>query len=94
MCGFVGIATCQGRPLPVSDDDVRRARDRLVHRGPDDAGFWSDRGVAIGHRRLCILDPSPLGHQPWVTGRGVLAYNGELYNDADLRQRLDGPWRS
>ncbi len=64
----------------------------LGHRGPDDAGVWVDAaaGIGIGHRRLSVLDPSPVGHQPMVSscGRYVLSYNGELYNHLDLHSQL------
>jgi asparagine synthase (glutamine-hydrolysing) len=65
-------------------------RDRITHRGPDDAGLWENRRACIGHRRLSIIDPGSGGHQPMVSadGRYVLAYNGELYNDHDLRAEL------
>ncbi|HEY0164325.1 MAG TPA: hypothetical protein VGB39_03010, partial [Sphingomicrobium sp.] len=55
---------------------------RIAHRGPDDSGVWIDQeaGVGLGHRRLSIVDLSPLGHQPMVSndGRWVLNYNGEI----------------
>lgn len=66
--------------------------DRIRHRGPDDHGAWCDEqaGYAVAHRRLAILDLSPAGHQPMhsADGRWVLAYNGEIYNHLELRQRL------
>lgn len=64
----------------------------LHHRGPDDGGTYVDaaRGVALGHRRLSILDLSPAGHQPMAShdGRLVLVYNGEVYNHLHLREDL------
>lgn len=67
--------------------------DVLVHRGPDDVGVWTNgKGqVVLGHRRLAILDVSPAGHQPMVSGCGryVLCYNGEVYNYAALRSELE-----
>ena len=64
----------------------------LFYRGPDDRGVWSDleAGIALGHRRLSILDLSPAGHQPMPssTGRFVISYNGEIYNCERLRQEL------
>ena len=64
----------------------------LRHRGPDDHGTWADPDgrCALGHRRLSVVDLSPLGHQPMLSGDGrwVLAYNGEIYNFRSLRQQL------
>ncbi|OSM05311.1 putative asparagine synthase [Magnetofaba australis IT-1] len=72
---------------------IARMRDALIERGPDDAGAWVDAeaGVALGHRRLSILDLSPLGHQPMRSACGdwVLAYNGEIYNHLELRAELE-----
>lgn len=65
----------------------------LAHRGPDDAGVWVDdvTGVALAHRRLAILDLSAAGHQPMASacGRFVIAFNGEIYNHAELRSELE-----
>jgi asparagine synthase (glutamine-hydrolysing) len=77
--------------------------DALAHRGPDDAGVWSDpvAGLALVHRRLAILDLTTAGHQPMTSasGRFVLAFNGEIYNHLHLRRQLESrnqlrrPWR-
>jgi len=65
---------------------------QLTHRGPDDSGSWADpkAGVALGHRRLSIIDLSAAGHQPMVSasGRYILAFNGEIYNHLKLRSAL------
>jgi asparagine synthase (glutamine-hydrolysing) len=65
----------------------------LQHRGPDDFGAWVDAasGIALGHRRLSILDLSPLGHQPMLSasGRYALSFNGEIYNFRALRGKLE-----
>jgi asparagine synthase (glutamine-hydrolysing) len=72
---------------------IRRANDTLAHRGPDGADIWCDEtaGVALGHRRLAIIDLSPLGAQPMhsADGRYVVTYNGEIYNYPDLRAELE-----
>jgi len=78
-----------------------RMTDTLVHRGPDDQGAWVDAqaGIALGHRRLSIIDLSPAGHQPmWSHDRRFcIVFNGEIYNFGSLRTALEkegaGPWR-
>jgi len=89
MCGIAGIIGSR-----ASVDTVNIMAERLRHRGPDGAGVWSAPGVVLGHRRLAILDLSPGGQQPMVLGPHVLTYNGEIYNHAQLRAGLPGPWRS
>jgi asparagine synthase (glutamine-hydrolysing) len=93
MCGIAGII---GRLDEPNRAALRRMNDAIVHRGPDAEGTWISPpdargwGALLAHRRLAILDLSPLGIQPMVdpvTGH-VLTYNGEIYNYADLRQRL------
>lgn len=90
MCGIAGFFTC--RKLDWHDC-LRRMIRPLEHRGPDDQGEWIDpmAGVALGHRRLSILDLSEQGHQPMVSasGRYVIVYNGEVYNSADLVSELE-----
>lgn len=94
MCGFVGFLS---KSIGTQGDDamdiLRSMADRIVHRGPDDAGYWvsKETGVALGHRRLAIVDLSPAGHQPMLSssGRYVIAFNGEIYNHQDLRRDLE-----
>ena len=99
MCGFCGVVEPGAAAEPALRQALERMNQPLLHRGPDDGGFWLDAaaGVGLGHRRLAILDLSPLGHQPMVSpdGRYVLAYNGEVYNYQALRRALgdDYPWR-
>ena len=93
MCGVVGFLT-RGRgteePMALV---ARKMADALIHRGPDDAGVWVDEaaGIALGHRRLSILDLSAAGHQPMrsVSGRYVIALNGEIYNHLEIREDLN-----
>jgi asparagine synthase (glutamine-hydrolysing) len=92
MCGIAGLFD------PKADDlegICARMIDRLAHRGPDDRGVWSDAesGIALGHRRLSIIDLSPAGHQPMASsaGRYVVSYNGEIFNWNELREELPPP---
>jgi asparagine synthase (glutamine-hydrolysing) len=70
---------------------LKKMTDAIAHRGPDGEGHWVNGSVAIGHRRLSIIDLSPAGHQPMITpdGRHVLSYNGEIYNFKELRVQLE-----
>ena len=89
MCGIAGIIGEAARE-PATLANMTRA---ISHRGPDDEGWWTDRecGVALGSRRLAIVDLSPHGHQPMESadGRLVLVFNGEIYNHAELRGELE-----
>lgn len=92
MCGFNGLfgGDIVGDAL---QSHLVRMRDVMTHRGPDDAGVWTATALPVGlaHRRLSILDTSPLGHQPMVShcGRYTIAFNGEIYNFADMRSALE-----
>ena len=100
MCGLVGIFGDGARDQAL----IRAMTDTIVHRGPDDEGYWVDEGagIAFGHRRLSIVDLSPHGRQPMVSadGRWVLTFNGEIYNHSTIRSELEsagavsqGGWR-
>ena len=89
MCGIAGIVGA-GDWLGT----VEAMTETLRHRGPDGGGTWSVPGVALGHRRLAIVDLSPAGHQPMHFGDCTIVYNGEIYNFRELRRELDGPFHS
>lgn len=91
MCGLAGfIASVQSKD--GNRDAIQRMSSTLVHRGPDDSGFWIDEKaiVALAHRRLAIQDITSLGHQPMMSesGRYVIVYNGEIYNFRVLQIEL------
>lgn len=92
MCGILGAISVDQRALRFDDGAFSRALDTLAHRGPDDAGTWwsDDRRVALGHRRLSIIDLSSAGHQPMSNEDGTvwIVFNGEVYNFPELRQEL------
>ncbi|WP_308916550.1 asparagine synthase (glutamine-hydrolyzing) [Jannaschia sp. LMIT008] len=89
MCGLVGY-WAPGEAF--SDRLIDGMAERIAHRGPDSSGRWHDRkaGLALGHRRLAIVDLSTAGHQPMTSpsGRYVISYNGEIYNFAEIRDEL------
>jgi asparagine synthase (glutamine-hydrolysing) len=89
MSGIAGCLALAEGTRPDADWVVRAAR-RIAHRGPDDEGIFSDAGVALGARRLAVIDPSAAGHQPMrsANGRFWMVFNGEIYNHAELAQRL------
>lgn len=89
MCGVAGFINFNQEPAsPVL---LKKMTDSIAHRGPDGEGQWIDGAVAIGHRRLSIIDLSPAGHQPMQTvdGRFILSYNGEVYNFKQIRAELE-----
>ncbi len=98
MCGIAGFVDPSMRH---AGQIVKRMAEAISHRGPDDEGQWCDpgSGLALGHRRLSILDLSAAGHQPMhsSSGRYVMVYNGEIYNHREIRdeieQRATVSWR-
>jgi len=97
MCGIAGFLTVGGEAGTL--EAIGRAMvATLNHRGPDDRGLWCDpdSGIVLTQARLSIVDLSPAGHQPMVSHGGgfVIVFNGEIYNHADLRERIGHrPWR-
>lgn len=92
MCGITG--GWASSDFTILRTALPRMTDAINHRGPDDSGSWMDAhaGIALGHRRLSIIDLSAAGHQPMAsTGRRfVMAFNGEIYNHLELRGELEG----
>ena len=94
MCGILGWI----RPGPIDRPLFEAALDRMSHRGPDDRGSWyapvdgNGGELALGHRRLSILDLSPRGHQPMTShdNQRTMTYNGEVFNFHDVRRELEG----
>ena len=89
MCGIVG---CLALALEAEPDSswVATATERISHRGPDDEGFYTDNDVALGYKRLAIIDLSQAGHQPMrsADGRYWMVFNGEIYNYVELGREL------
>ena len=88
MCGITGIL--HFNKLPDAPQRVVRMTNAIAHRGPDAEGFYGDPCIALGHRRLSILDLSGAANQPFIdtTGNYVMVFNGEIYNYLELKQRL------
>lgn len=88
MCGIAGIYHL-ATPKPIDPLRVERMCDAIAHRGPDGFGVWTAPGVALGHRRLSIIDiagsPQPMASSD---GRAMLVFNGEIYNFRELRAQL------
>lgn len=92
MCGIVSLFAYHESAPPIDRDEALRIRDRMITRGPDGAGEWysEDKRVALGHRRLSIIDLSETGAQPMQSRDNslVIVFNGEIYNYRELRARL------
>ena len=89
MCGICGKLNFD-RDASVSPSLIRRMADTIHHRGPDDGGVHIAPGIGLAHRRLSIIDLSPLGHQPLFNEDGTVCvtFNGEIYNFPELVDRL------
>ena len=88
MCGIAGIVNFKENQ--VSEDRLRSASDLMRQRGPDYEGIWVENNCGLAHRRLSIIDLSPLGNQPMISAdrRYVIAFNGEIYNFIELKNTL------
>jgi len=97
MCGIAGLWQFAGAPYNALEAQTRAMTDAIIYRGPDGDGHWVDAeiGLALGHRRLAIVDLTPTGAQPMASadGRVVITYNGELYNTAEMAAELAMPLR-
>ena len=97
MCGIAGLWRFDGGSEQELAATARAMTAAIAHRGPDGDGHWLDvgAGVALGHRRLAIIDLSSTGYQPMhsADGRFVITYNGELYNRAEMAAELGVNWR-
>ena len=87
MCGICGVHGPSVEDLQLT---VGRMTQTLAHRGPDGEGIFIGEGVALGHRRLSIIDLSSTGAQPMTLGATTVVYNGESYNFLTLRAELQG----
>ncbi len=92
MCGIIGFLGGDFTNDQLSNAILEEMSDQIVKRGPDSAGIWLDSStkIALGHRRLAIVDLSPAGYQPMTSGsnRYVMTYNGEIYNSDEIRNEL------
>jgi asparagine synthase (glutamine-hydrolysing) len=94
MCGIAGVVGRNERRDPGRATE--RMIDVLAHRGPDDAGVWTEGSVGLGSRRLAVLDLTAAGHQPMTSAddRFVLVFNGEIYNYLEPRGELGGEFHT
>jgi asparagine synthase (glutamine-hydrolysing) len=92
MCGFAGFVGYSDFCTDKVESVASNMGDAIFHRGPDDFGNWRDDNAELMliHRRLSILDLSVAGHQPMISssGRFIIAFNGEIYNHLDLRDKV------
>src|SRR3972149_11847722 len=88
MCGITGIINLDKKS--VDKKVLTEMTRKLIHRGPDDEGFFVEKNIGLGHRRLSIIDLSPAGHQPMFYDNKnlVIVYNGEIYNYLEIREEL------
>lgn len=89
MCGIAGVL--RFKPSQQNDSSqVKKMTDAMSHRGPDADGFYTDEHIALGHRRLAIIDLSEAANQPFAdhTQRYLLIYNGEMFNFQEVKPRL------
>lgn len=96
MCGFVGFLS-KDLNVDIAKNSLKKMNNKITHRGPDDEGYYllPERGIALGHKRLSIVDLSKQGSQPMISesGRYIIVYNGEIYNYIELKKKyLNGKY--
>lgn len=82
MCGILGIVSDNSHSL------IENSNSMISHRGPDDKGYYRDKGIALAHQRLAIIDLSEKGHQPMFFEDLVIIFNGEIYNHLEIRNTI------
>jgi asparagine synthase (glutamine-hydrolysing) len=89
VCGICGVLRLGEQPIDFDGALLDRMTDSLAHRGPSDRGVWTEGRIALGNRRLAVMDLSSSGHQPMASEDGSvrITYNGELYNTRELSER-------
>ena len=92
MCGITGFISTNNLTQHEAKTVINNMASTLSHRGPDDTGYWSNESdqVALGHKRLAIIDLTTSGHQPMISSsnRFVIVFNGEIYNFNEIRTFL------
>src|SRR5664280_71562 len=87
MCGISGIIDKNSQI--IGKHEIKKMNDLIVHRGPDDEGYYFGDNFAFGHRRLSIIDVSSYGHQPMTyDNKYTIVYNGEVYNYIEIKEEL------
>ncbi len=89
MCGIAGYID-KSNKYKTDSDLVKKMTDKLIHRGPDAEGQWLDERVALGHRRLSIIDLDAKSNQPMISHdeKYVITFNGEIYNYIEIKKQL------
>src|SRR5215203_1736789 len=95
MCGITGLISLSSEAVP-NLSKIAQSNQKLFSRGPDNGNVFTEEKIALGHRRLSIIDPSLVSSQPMLdnSGRYVIVFNGEIFNYQDLSaQYLSEVWQ-